>query len=175
MSKVMEDLREESFAEGQEEGRREQAQMTAKNLSVQGLSLIHIYWLDKDKSSYNYRYEVLKHYFTWDLLERLRKVNACISDEACSDLNSFEQARFKQLYYELVSSTSWKMTKPLRKILDCLKGKKSTKIDPKGIYDYKQLYEQAISSTSWKLTKPLRNMKDSVMAVSYTHLSAGIW
>lgn len=120
-------------------------------------------WLDKDKSSYNYRYEVLKHYFTWDLLERLRKVNACISDEACSDLNSFEQARFKQLYYELVSSTSWKMTKPLRKILDCLKGKKSTKIDPKGIYDYKQLYEQAISSTSWKLTKPLRNMKDSVM------------
>ena len=38
MCKVMEDLREESFAEGreegQEEGRREQAQMTARNLSV---------------------------------------------------------------------------------------------------------------------------------------------
>ena len=46
MCKVMEDLREESFAEGraegreegQEEGRRKQAQMTARNLSVQGLS-----------------------------------------------------------------------------------------------------------------------------------------
>ena len=46
MCKVMEDLREESFAEGraegraegQTEGRREQAQMTARNLSVQGLS-----------------------------------------------------------------------------------------------------------------------------------------
>ena len=46
MCKVMEDLREESFAEGREEGRaegqtegrRDQAQMTARNLSVQGLS-----------------------------------------------------------------------------------------------------------------------------------------
>ena len=34
MCKVMEDLWEESFAEG----RRKQAQMTARNLSVQGLS-----------------------------------------------------------------------------------------------------------------------------------------
>ena len=34
MCKVMEDLREESFAGG----RREQARMTARNLSVQGLS-----------------------------------------------------------------------------------------------------------------------------------------
>ena len=50
MCKVMEDLREESFAEGREEGRaegqtegrREQAQMTAGNLSVQGLSAEHI-------------------------------------------------------------------------------------------------------------------------------------
>ena len=46
MSKVMEDLRKESFAEGreegQEEGRREQAQMTARNLSVQGLSVDQI-------------------------------------------------------------------------------------------------------------------------------------
>ena len=46
MCKVMEDLREESFAEGreegQEEGRREQAQMTARNLSVQGLSVDQI-------------------------------------------------------------------------------------------------------------------------------------
>ena len=59
MSKVMEGLWEESFAEGwaegfaegwaesQTEGRREQAQMTARNLSVQGLSLIHIYVLKK--------------------------------------------------------------------------------------------------------------------------------
>ena len=50
MCKVMEDLREESFAEGraegQEEGRAEgrkkQAQMTARNLSVQGLSVEQI-------------------------------------------------------------------------------------------------------------------------------------
>ena len=54
MCKVMEDLREESFAEGwaegfaegwaesQTEGRREQAQMTARNLSVQGLSVEQI-------------------------------------------------------------------------------------------------------------------------------------
>ena len=38
MCKVMEDLWEESFAEG----RREQAQMTARNLSVQGLSVEQI-------------------------------------------------------------------------------------------------------------------------------------
>lgn len=46
MCKVMEDLREESFAEGREEGRAEgrkkQAQMTARNLSVQGLSVEQI-------------------------------------------------------------------------------------------------------------------------------------
>ena len=54
MCKVMEDLREESFAEGwaegfaegwaesQTEGREEQAQMTARNLSVQGLSVDQI-------------------------------------------------------------------------------------------------------------------------------------
>ena len=46
----MEDLREESFAEGwaegwaesQTEGRRKQAQMTARNLSAQGLSVDQI-------------------------------------------------------------------------------------------------------------------------------------
>ena len=38
MSKVMEDLREESFAEG----RREQAQTAARNLSAQGLSVDQI-------------------------------------------------------------------------------------------------------------------------------------
>ena len=62
MCKVMEDLREESFAEGfaegwvegfaegrvegraesQTEGRKKQAQMTARNLSVQGLSVDQI-------------------------------------------------------------------------------------------------------------------------------------
>lgn len=95
------------------------ANMMTVNFLMECVSQTSLRWklVDKDKSSYNYRYEVLKHYFTWDLLERLRKVNACISDEEGSDLNSFEQARFKQLYYELVSSTSWKMTKPLRKIL----------------------------------------------------------
>lgn len=38
MCKVMEDLREESFAEG----RKKQAQMTARNLSAQGLSVEQI-------------------------------------------------------------------------------------------------------------------------------------
>ena len=50
MCKVMEDLREESFAEGwaegwaesQTEGRKKQAQMTARNLSAQGLSVEQI-------------------------------------------------------------------------------------------------------------------------------------
>ncbi len=50
MCKVMEDLREESFAEGwaegwaesQTEGRKKQAQMTARNLSTQGLSVEQI-------------------------------------------------------------------------------------------------------------------------------------
>ena len=58
MCKVMEDLREESFAEGRAEGREEgraegraesrtegrkkQAQMTARNLSAQGLSVEQI-------------------------------------------------------------------------------------------------------------------------------------
>ena len=58
MCKVMEDLREESFAEGRaegreegreegraegrEEGREKQAQMTARNLSAQGLSVEQI-------------------------------------------------------------------------------------------------------------------------------------
>jgi len=42
MSKVMEDLRKESFAKGQEEGRREQAQTAARNLSAQGLSVDQI-------------------------------------------------------------------------------------------------------------------------------------
>ena len=42
MSKVMEGLRKESFAKGQEEGRREQAQTAARNLSAQGLSVDQI-------------------------------------------------------------------------------------------------------------------------------------
>ncbi len=54
MCKVMEDLREESFAEGwaegfaegraesRTEGRKKQAQMTARNLSAQGLSVEQI-------------------------------------------------------------------------------------------------------------------------------------
>lgn len=122
-------------------------------------------WLDKDaqKSSYNYRYEVLKHYFTWDLIEKLKKLNVGIVDGECNCLSDFEQAKFKHLFNEVISSTSWKITKPLRKVMDYLRGKKSTQIDLKGIYDYKQLYEQAISSTSWKITKPLRSIKDSLM------------
>ena len=42
MCKVMEDLRDESYAEGHAEGREEQAQMTAKNLSEQGLTIEQI-------------------------------------------------------------------------------------------------------------------------------------
>ena len=46
MCKVMEDLRDESYAEGRAEGhaegREEQAQMTAKNLYEQGLTIEHI-------------------------------------------------------------------------------------------------------------------------------------
>ena len=42
MCKVMEDLRDESYAEGHVEGREEQAQMTAKNLYEQGLTIEQI-------------------------------------------------------------------------------------------------------------------------------------
>lgn len=42
MCKVMEDLRDESYAEGHAEGREEQAQMTARNLYQQGLSVEQI-------------------------------------------------------------------------------------------------------------------------------------
>lgn len=42
MCKVMEDLRDESYAEGHAEGREEQAQMTAKNLYEQGLTVKQI-------------------------------------------------------------------------------------------------------------------------------------
>lgn len=42
MCKVMEDLRDESYAEGYAEGREEQAQMTAKNLYEQGLTIEQI-------------------------------------------------------------------------------------------------------------------------------------
>ena len=38
MCKVMEDLRDESFAEGREEGRMEQARLTAQNLKLHGLT-----------------------------------------------------------------------------------------------------------------------------------------
>ncbi|WP_181967294.1 terminase gpP N-terminus-related DNA-binding protein [Faecalibacterium prausnitzii] len=42
MCKVMEDLRDESYAEGHAESREEQAQMTAKNLYEQGLTIEQI-------------------------------------------------------------------------------------------------------------------------------------
>ena len=42
MCKVMEDLRDESYAEGHAEGREEQAKMTAKNLYEQNLSIEQI-------------------------------------------------------------------------------------------------------------------------------------
>ena len=42
MCKVMEDLRDESYAEGHAEDREEQAQMTAKNLYEQGLTVKQI-------------------------------------------------------------------------------------------------------------------------------------
>ena len=42
MCKVMEDLRNESYAEGRAEGREEQALMTAKNLKAQGFTLEQI-------------------------------------------------------------------------------------------------------------------------------------
>ena len=42
MCKVMEDLRDESYAEGREEGRMEQARLTAQNLKLHGLTLEQI-------------------------------------------------------------------------------------------------------------------------------------
>lgn len=127
-------------------------------------------WMDLDykKSAYNFRYEVLKHYFTWDLLEELRVSKEeikCLKEQlklGTVHVENLQLDLYEDLYEELVSSTCWKITKPLRKMMDCLRGEKCTEIVDGGDYDYEQLYNQTITSTSWKITKPLRIVKDGL-------------
>ncbi len=71
-------------------------------------------WLnDEKKSSYNYSYEVLKHYFTWDLLH---KDNVKVEQLSSSFDTNGEY--YKILYNQVVSSTCWKITKPIRIFMD---------------------------------------------------------
>lgn len=73
-------------------------------------------WLFQEKNgSYNYGYEVMKHYFTWDLLKEQRTYNEDYFTEYSGGYN------YKILYEQITSSTSWKITEPLRKILDVIK------------------------------------------------------
>lgn len=120
-------------------------------------------WLEMDrkKSAYNYRYEVMKHYFTWDLLleiDRLKQMGGI------STLEEWKKSgdNYKALYMQLINSTSWKMTKPLRKTCDILRGIKTENINLDAEYDYQTLYNQTLASTSWKITKPMRWVMDRV-------------
>jgi len=73
-------------------------------------------WLNKDnQTSYNYSYEVMKHYFTWDS-ERSRNNN--FYNENLLEVTNLD---YKLLYNQIISSTSWKITKPLRLIVDLVK------------------------------------------------------
>ncbi len=75
-------------------------------------------WLSGRKdSSYNYSYEVMRHYFTWDLLHRAdqQHINRAVYS---ADIN---EEYYKILYNQIVSSTSWKITKPIRLIMDNLR------------------------------------------------------
>lgn len=56
MCKVMEELRDESYAEGRNEGRVEQARITAHNLYVAGMSI------EKIASAVNYSVDEVR---TW--------------------------------------------------------------------------------------------------------------
>lgn len=71
-------------------------------------------WLKKENlSSYNYGYEVLKHYFTWDLLHDSKKEISQINNESWDGI-----LNYKVLYEDMVNSTCWKITKPLRIVMD---------------------------------------------------------
>lgn len=72
-------------------------------------------WLKKDfGSAPDYTYEVLKHYFTWDLLHR---DSGTALPDGTAQLLAYYQSECNR--YE--NSTCWKITKPLRILGDLLK------------------------------------------------------
>lgn len=76
-------------------------------------------WLKrKDISTYNYGFEVLKHYFTWDLVHA-QKQKSYISEG--EQVFGNEGLDYKILYTDMLNSTCWKITKPLRLVMDFVK------------------------------------------------------
>lgn len=86
-------------------------------------------WKEKTgEISSNYGYEVMKHYFTWDLLhtQKLKLSNTPTTSlptqtsVPISDL-IFQRDFYKSEFERLEHSTCWKITKPLRIVADFLK------------------------------------------------------
>lgn len=71
-------------------------------------------WMKEKRGTANYGYEVLKHYFTWDMVH---------SNEGEKKVSYVYDGgnNYMELYEQMVNSTSWKITKPLRLLMDCLK------------------------------------------------------
>lgn len=81
-------------------------------------------WM-KTQSSKNFGYEVMKHYFTWDILQRER---ACTPPAPVAGSNVilspdliFQRDYFKSECERLENSTCWRITRPLRIVADFIK------------------------------------------------------
>ncbi len=71
-------------------------------------------WVKEKAGTANYSYEVMKHYFTWDLMH---------SDVSKRNMPYVYDGgtNYMELYEQIINSTSWKITKPLRLIMDRLR------------------------------------------------------
>ena len=110
-------------------------------------------WMDKSEGdSWNYGYEVLKNYFTWDLLNE---------NAESSGVNGGYS--YKALYDQVKNSTCWKVTKPLRIMMNGIKGKgfkDESYLTNENLLNYEEMYKEILGSTCWRITKPLRGIKD---------------
>lgn len=110
-------------------------------------------WMDKSEGdSWNYGYEVLKNYFTWDLLNE---------NAESSGVNGGYS--YKALYDQVKNSTCWKVTKPLRIMMNGIKGKgfkDESYLTNENLLNYEEMYKEILGSTCWRITKPLREIKD---------------
>lgn len=73
-------------------------------------------WVKEKNSTANYGYEVMKHYFTWNLTHS----DSQSGSTSCCYTN---ETNYMELYEQMINSTSWKITKPLRIIMDRLRKK----------------------------------------------------
>lgn len=77
-------------------------------------------WLKKnEENSFDYGYEVLKHYFTWGFEHEITGlgVGTCCADDSVVLQRDF----YKSEYERLENSTCWRITKPLRVVADFFK------------------------------------------------------